>query len=380
MTALFDFISILYILRSVAVLVQLARNWRQFWDADVTRADRQLANQAAFFLLIPLGVFLHEGGHAVATWSVGGTVVDFQWHVFWGYIQPAGNFTALQDWWIALSGNLVSIALGLLPLPLLVGVRRGIWAEILESFARQQLLYALLWYPAFTFFGFGDWVTIYDFRIAPWAELLLAFHAALLAGLFFLDRSHWAVEHRLGRRPAVVEQRRTLLEAAERQPMAAGPLAQLALFYADLGEMAEARRYLRQAEQRDPNDSTLKLAKARLAAQQRNPAVADKAAQAALAAPDLTPTARAGLNSQLAFSHMQAGRREEAIAAFTEALRLTPDAHPLYYWRGTVRRSLGRNVEALSDFETAARLAADPGDKARAQQEVETTRKRLQTP
>ncbi|MCC7359691.1 MAG: tetratricopeptide repeat protein [Anaerolineales bacterium] len=377
MTALFDFISILYVLRALAVLVTLIRNWRPFWDADVTRADRALANQAAFFLLIPLGVFLHEAGHALATWSVGGTVVDFQWRVFWGYILPAGNFTPLQDWWISLSGNLVSIALGLLPLPLLLVVRRGIWAEILESFARQQLLYALLWYPAFTFFGFGDWVTIYNFRIVPWAELMLVFHVALLAGLFFLDRSRWAVEHRLGRNPALTAQHRQLAEAVERQPLAAAPLARLALFYAELGEAGQASRYVRRAERLDPNDSTLKLAQARLAAQQRNPVAADKAAQAALAAPDLTPQARASLTSQLAFNHMQAGRREEAISAFTEALRLTPDAHQLYHWRGIVRRSLGRNAEALSDFQAAARLAADPADKARAEQEAETTRKRL---
>ena len=84
MTALFDFLSIIYVLRSIAVLVQVVRGWRGFWDADVTPADRRLANEAAFYVFIPLGVFLHEAGHAVATWSVGGTVVAFQWRVFWG--------------------------------------------------------------------------------------------------------------------------------------------------------------------------------------------------------------------------------------------------------------------------------------------------------
>ena len=36
---------------------------------------------------------------------------------------------------------------------------------------------------------------------------------------------------------------------------------------------------------------------------------------------------------------------------------LAPEAPQLHYWRGIVRRSLGRNVEALSDFEQAARPA-----------------------
>jgi len=376
LTALFDFISVLYVLRSLTVLWRLVRGWRGFWDADVTRADRGLANEAAFYVLIPLGVFLHEGGHALATWSVGGTVVDFQWRVFWGFIVSAGNFTPLEYWWIALSGSLVSIALGLLPLALLFGVRRGIWSEILESFARQQLLYALLWYPAFTFFGFGDWVTIYNFSIAPFAQLFLAFHLALLVALWLLNRSRWAVDRRLARDPRLIELRQQLEASVAQQPMAAAPLARLALLYADAGEIGQAQSYVRRAAQLDPNDSTLKLAQARLASQQRNPVAANKAAQAALSG-NLPPEARAEMHSQLAFSHMQAGRREEAITAFSDALALAPESSQLYYWRGVVRRSLGRNVEALADFERAAKLAQDPADQARAQQEVQTTRARL---
>jgi tetratricopeptide (TPR) repeat protein len=336
-----------------------------------------MATEIAFYVFIPLGVFLHEGGHALATWSVGGQVVDFQWRVFWGYIVPAGSFTPLQDWWIALAGNLVSIALGLLPLPLLLFIRRGIWAEILESFARQQSLYALLWYPAFTFFGFGDWVTIYNFSIAPWAEIFLVIHLALLAGLYWLDHSRWAVERRLGRNPAALATKRQLEQAIEQQPLAAAPLARMGLLYAEAGEMGAARGYLRRAARLDPADATLKLAQARLASVQRNPAAADKAAQAALTATDLTPAARAALHRQLAQSHMQAGRREQAIAAFGEAIALAPEDAAAYFWRGIVRRSLGRNVEALNDFEKAAQVTTDPGFQARARQEAETTRARL---
>jgi tetratricopeptide (TPR) repeat protein len=371
-----DVISILYAVRGLFILGRLARNWRAFWDADVTADDRRLANEAAFYLLIPLGVFLHEGGHAVATWSVGGTVVDFQWRVFWGYIIPAGHFTPLQDWWIALSGNLVSIALGLLPLPLLLFVRRGIWAEILESFARQQLIYALLWYPAFTFFGFGDWVTIYDFSIAPYAQLFLVFHLTLLAALFWLDRSGWMANRRLARDPQRWAAKQQLEETIARQPMAAAPLANMALLYADAGAVGQARAYLRRAAKLDPNDATLKLAQARLANESRNPAAADKAAQAALSG-NLTPATRTALLRQLAANHMQAGRREQAIAAFTETLALAPEDAFAYFWRGTVRRSLGRNVEALSDFEQAAKFAKDPAEQARARREAETTRARL---
>jgi hypothetical protein len=63
----FDVISFFYALRSLYVLWRLFRNWNDFWDAEVTSSDRSLANEIAFFVLIPLGVFLHEAGHALAT-------------------------------------------------------------------------------------------------------------------------------------------------------------------------------------------------------------------------------------------------------------------------------------------------------------------------
>jgi tetratricopeptide (TPR) repeat protein len=219
-------------------------------------------------------------------------------------------------------------------------------------------------------------VTIYDFSIAPYAQIFLVIHLALLVGLYWLDRSPWLVQLRLERDPARLAMARQLEETIAKQPLAAAPRARMALLYADAGALGVARRYVRQAEKLDPNDSTLKLAQARLAAEQRNPAAADKAAQAALSG-DLTPQARAALLTQLASNHMQAGRREQAISAFSEAIALAPENDELYYWRGIVRRSLGRNAEALADFEKAAEVAKDPADQARARREVETTRARL---
>lgn len=362
--------------RSGQVLLRLARGWRGFWDAEVTASDRRLANELAFFVFIPLGVFLHEAGHALATWQVGGRVAEFQWRVFWGYIVPSGNFTPLQDWWIALSGNLVSIALGLLPIALLLRVRRGIWSEILESFARQQLLYALLWYPAFTFIGFGDWVTIYDFSIAPYAQATAIAHLTLLASLWRLNRSSWAVARRLARQPAaLVEARRRLEAVVDAQPGSATPLVHLALFYLDAGEPALAERYLRRAAALDSNHSLLQFARAQLAFDQRRYAQGERAARGALMG-DLPAGPRAQLHSQMAFSFMQQGRREEALSEFGAALALQPGQHNLHYWRGVVRRSLGRREEAQADFEQAAQLAPDAASRDRARQELDSAQAR----
>jgi tetratricopeptide (TPR) repeat protein len=376
MTSLFDLISLLYLLRSAAVILRLGRNWRAFWDADLTPADRRLANEAAFYIFIPLGVFLHEAGHALATWQVGGRVVEFQWRVFWGYIIPAGSFTPLEDWWIALSGNLVSIALGLLPLVLLLVVRTGIWAELLEAFARQQLLYALIWYPAFTLIGFGDWVTIYNFGISPYAQLMLAAHLGLLAGLWWLNRSAWAAGLRLARQPAAAREARQALEAAvAAQPANPRPLVALAQFYLQTGEPALAERTLNRAAALDARDPLLRFVQAQMAFNQRRYGPAERAARDALMG-GLPPEMRAQLHGWLAQAYMQQGRRDQAVTEFTAALDLRPGDHNWHYWRGIVRRSLGRRDEARLDFEQAARFAPDAASQARARQELEPAQAR----
>ncbi|MEM7761321.1 MAG: hypothetical protein AAF298_24810, partial [Cyanobacteria bacterium P01_A01_bin.40] len=95
-----DLISFFPVIISVATLGQLAQNWSKFWDDKVTLADQQLAQQIAIFVLVPLGVLLHEIGHSLATWQVGGTVETFRWYFFSGYIIPSGDFNLAEYWWI----------------------------------------------------------------------------------------------------------------------------------------------------------------------------------------------------------------------------------------------------------------------------------------
>ena len=181
----FDLISIFYCIISIGVIRQLVKNWKAFWDDTVTPHDTRLVTEVAFFLLIPFGVLLHELGHAVAVWQFGGTVVDFEWRIFWGYVLPQGDFTTVQRWWISFSGNLVSILLGIIPLFLISRVRKPIVKEILLYFARLELIYSLIFYPLFSFVGFmGDWVRIYNFSVKPYAQITLAMHIILLIVLW----------------------------------------------------------------------------------------------------------------------------------------------------------------------------------------------------
>jgi hypothetical protein len=186
----FDVVSILYGILGLATLRELFQKWDAFWDDTVTAEDRSLAGRLAFFVLIPIGVLLHEFGHALATWQVGGHVREFHWRVFWGYIIPDGDFSPAQDWWISLSGNLVSVALGLLAIPLIRLPKRRIFREILHTFSKVELVFSLVVYPLFSFSGAGgDWAMIYDFSVAPYAQITLGVHLLLLFGLSRLERS-----------------------------------------------------------------------------------------------------------------------------------------------------------------------------------------------
>lgn len=181
---IFDIISIFYVLISIKVARDLIRNKESLLDDYVTNQDRALVTQAAFFFLIPIGVLLHELGHAIATWQVDGTVEEFQWRIFWGYILPRGDFTPIERWWISLSGNLVSILVGLIPIPFLRIIKKPILKELTKSFVKIQLIYSLIVYPMFSFVAFGDWVRIYNFSIKPYSQITLILHLLLLLSLW----------------------------------------------------------------------------------------------------------------------------------------------------------------------------------------------------
>ena len=181
----FDLISIFYCVIAIGVIRRLIKKWKALVDDDIDLFDKRFISEVSFFILIPIGVLLHELGHAVATWQVGGEVVEFEWRIFWGYIIPAGDFTSVQSWWISFSGNLVSILLGIIPLFFISRVRRLIIKELLINFARIELIYSLIFYPIFSFVGFrGDWVRIYDFSVKPYAQITLALHIVLLIVLW----------------------------------------------------------------------------------------------------------------------------------------------------------------------------------------------------
>src|SRR5687768_17268135 len=147
----FTLISLLYVLIGVRVVYQLARNFRQTFDRHFTHEDRMLVGQAAFFVLLPIAVALHELGHAVAIWLYGGQVLDWGFYGFAGYVAyDPREFTEAQQIIVAAAGTIVNLLLAGLALALVFLKRppmRAAINELLIQFVWISLLNALVVYP-----------------------------------------------------------------------------------------------------------------------------------------------------------------------------------------------------------------------------------------
>ncbi|WP_232435733.1 GNAT family N-acetyltransferase [Rivularia sp. PCC 7116] len=188
----FDFMAIIYGIISIDTILRLFNNWGSFWDDKVTAKDRFILERVAVFILIPLGVFFHEVGHALATLQVGGEVREFQWRVVWGYVIAVGNFLPVESWWIAFSGNLVSIALGFIAILAVPLVKKTVLKHLFYTFSQAQLVYSLVVYPIFSFTtSRGDWLTIYDLSIKPLAQITLGIHLVIVFALWLNSKNQW---------------------------------------------------------------------------------------------------------------------------------------------------------------------------------------------
>lgn len=365
---LFDLIALFYLLRSLQLTVIIWRERHSLRQPPLSFRQKYLAEQASFFLAVPVGVLLHELGHALAVWAFGGQVLQFGYRVFWGFVVPFGRFNATQLWFISLAGTLASLLFGL-SLWLLL---RQSQTPALRYFAlrafRFQTFFSLIYYPVFTLLGFeGDWATIYNFAATPvWSGLTAVFHASLLVLFWRGDRLGWF------EMPAFADEA-TAQEAAQ---LAAAnrydPQAQLRhIQLLRLGEAINrakvaARRLLAQHPDNGPAhlEMALLLSNGR---RQPSPAALEHVRRAlALGLPH--PAATAYAHQLLGSYSLEMGQQEEALRQLEQALQLLPpgDAHApqradLHYLRSRAYRQLGQTDLALAELQQAA---AQPLDNA----------------
>lgn len=191
----FALISLFYLVIGARVVVQLARNFRATFDRTFTRQDRALVDQAAFFILVPISVALHELGHAATIKLFGGDILGWGFYGFAGYVAfDPTQFTEAQQIIIAAAGTVVNIVLGALAIGLVFLKRppfRAAINELLIQFTWISLLNALVLYPLLDFAtGLnGDWMQMYDFRAPALNGTILIVHATVLGVMFWAWKS-----------------------------------------------------------------------------------------------------------------------------------------------------------------------------------------------
>lgn len=182
MSGIFNIIALLYIFRSVQLLVVIWREWSDLIREPLTRHKKHLAEQAAYFIAVPISVFFHELSHALAIWFFGGKVISFNYRFFWGYVEHGPMGSPVEQWVVSLAGTIGSLLFGL-----------GIWLALRHNRAsslryfglrafRFQIYFSLLYYPIFSFIlPIGDWRVIYDFSATPiLSSVTLVIHVIFL--------------------------------------------------------------------------------------------------------------------------------------------------------------------------------------------------------
>jgi hypothetical protein len=174
----FAIISLIYVFIGIRVVYRLVGSWSSVWDRRFTQQDRGIVDEAAFFVLVPISVALHELGHATAIWLMGGKVVDWGFYGFAGFVSyyPA-QFSDVQQTLIAAAGSLVNLILCLLAFGFVLLRRppmRASFNELLIQFAFLSGANAFIVYPLLDLASGlnGDWRQMYDSGV-PWLTAII---------------------------------------------------------------------------------------------------------------------------------------------------------------------------------------------------------------
>lgn len=192
----FILISLMYAVIGVRSIYRLVQSWKTVWDDRFTQRDRMLVDEAAFFVLIPIAVALHELGHAVSIWLMGGEVLDFGYYGFAGYVAyNAFGYSPIEQTLIAAAGTFVNLGLCLLGLVVVFLWGRRIRPpvnELLLQFVFLSGINAFIVYPLLDVASGlnGDWRQMYESGV-PWlTALLVAMQAVvILTGYWLLTNS-----------------------------------------------------------------------------------------------------------------------------------------------------------------------------------------------
>ena len=371
---LFNIFALFYIFRSLQLAATVWRERQSLTQEPLTSRKKSLAEQASFFIAVPVGVFLHELGHALAVWAFGGEVLEFGYRVFWGYVIHPGTGIPAQEWFISLAGTLGSLLFGV-----------GIWQLLkrnqssslryfgLRAF-RFQVYFSTIYYPIFTLLGFeGDWKTIYGFGATPiLSGLTIPFHLGLVALFYWGDRTGW-FERPSHQNIAQRDQFKSTQEAAALNPHD----SHLQLQYIDTlrqsGAVNQAKTKLKTFIQQNPDSGTayLETAVLDIAGKPQISKRASRHLHKALSLGLPSPSSQAYAHQLLGKYYLDKNQPDEAISQLNQALAQKSEGDEtavlhrqsaLYHLRSQAYRRQKQYQNAQQDIQQAITLAQQVGD------------------
>lgn len=365
---LFTLIAFSQAYRGLPIARTLWQKWPKLTHKPLTPNSKQLAEEAAFFVAVPISILIHEAGHAVAVLLFGGQVLEFGYFFFWGYVLPAGSFTAVQYWIIASAGTWGSLLFALGVWVMWRGSDSRFVYYLMLRTVRFQIFFALIYYPIFTLFlGIGDWLTIYDFGQTPLlAGITAVLHLFILGGHIWADRLgvYEMAAFKRAEDTAVFDNLTTQIKS---QP----DNLDLQMRYIDSlrvgGATNRAKHQLKAVLQAHPNWAQGYLLRALLASQNKQniPNTAVRDAQEALRLGLTIPIQRAIAHQILGEYAQKIERYNEAITHFSEALDALKEMEgstpanfaPIYHLRAHAHRAQRNYENCKADFKMAITLA-----------------------
>lgn len=260
---IFTALSVIQLWRGLQIVVPALRDWANYTANPLTERKKSISDALSFYLFVPIGVFIHEMGHAIFVWLFGGRVVEFGYFFFWGYVLPSQRFGRVEEWVLSSGGTWGNLLLGL-----------GVWllwrndASLVKRFLakrtlRYQIYFALIYYPAFTLFTqFGDWRQIYDFQSTPLLSGATAVvHAAILLGFWFLERRNWFDELAFSS-PSAAQKFAALRATLDNAPSSPQAQRDLFAFLYEQGQLDELRGQTAKQLAETPNSAEAHLFRA----------------------------------------------------------------------------------------------------------------------
>ena len=350
----FNLLSFLYMGIAVVTMARLLRLGPKAFAEPLDAARQRLLSSASFYVLTPVAVALHELGHAALIVALGGSVVDYHFMLYWGYVIPDRSFGTYGDFAVALAGNVVTALIGAAAaVASLRWPRRAAWNVLWVRLAEIQLSMVLVLYPVFCLIGFGgDFLLIYRRATLPVSGPLLAIHLLAVVLVWRAWRGESGARLRLRASPLWDLLRRAQTQAAA-SPGDAQPELGLAFGFLQAGlpraSLKHAERALALAPTLGAAQALAGLASAALGAPQG-------AAQlsAGLADQRLDPQLRHRTRLALGTNRLRAADYPSALAQALEVLGQAPTDAAAAELLGEAARAGQLEPQALAALETAS--------------------------